>query len=65
MLVAALKRAIQFVVQNCPEDDMEVRQAIGTMDVIHSTLGSAGVTDIKDLRRRLGVKDPKKEDPDA
>lgn len=63
MLVLALKRAIQFVVRHCPEDDMEVRQAIGTMDVIHSTLGSAGVTDIYDLRRRLGVKDPKKEDP--
>lgn len=62
MLTKALKRCIRTLTENCPEDDMEARTALGVLDVLYCTLGSAGIEDIQHLRRKLGVRDPKPEE---
>lgn len=58
MLVEQLKKAIQLLVAHVPEDSLEARLALGTLDIIHLTLLEARITDIRTLRKSLKVKEP-------
>ena len=55
-LVAALYDAAKLCTAHVPDTD-EHRLALGTWDVVLKTLHEAGVTDIRDLRRKLRVKE--------
>ncbi len=60
----ATELAILTITHYAPEDQQDIRLALATFDAIRLACDEAEVKNLKDLRRRLGVKLPSTDQQD-